>query len=147
MPSPVQYFPDVRGIWVPAPTFATPGDLSVVISGSAVGRYMQRGKAVRAWWAFTTSTFTHTTASGDAQITGLPFTAANITGLAFTGVLGSWRGITLACDDICANIEPGSAIINLLASVSAGAGQTVTTAEMPTGGTVVSRGSVEFLID
>ena len=68
-----------EGIWTPDFTFVTPGDLSIVYSTQA-GRYIKKGKEVTVWYHLVTTTFTHSTASGDARITGLPFTRVSATG-------------------------------------------------------------------
>lgn len=65
-----------EGQWTPVLTAATPGNLSVVYSVQA-GRYVKIGRFVMAICYIQTSTWTHTTASGNLQITGLPFTSTN----------------------------------------------------------------------
>jgi len=62
------------GSWTPEITFVVPGDLSVVYSNQ-VGNYFTVGKLVFAQFQASTSTFSHTTASGQMRLTGLPFTA------------------------------------------------------------------------
>jgi len=80
------------GTWTPVLTFATPGDLSVVYSVQA-GIYTAIGRIVIAPFAIVTSTFTHTTSSGNCQITGLPFAIGSFGNL--RGPL-IWQGITKA---------------------------------------------------
>jgi hypothetical protein len=62
-----------EGTWTPVLSFATPGDLSVVYSVQAAD-YTKVGRLLTASVSMTTTTFTHTTASGNLRITGLPFT-------------------------------------------------------------------------
>jgi hypothetical protein len=62
-----------EGTWTPVLTFATAGDLSVAYSVQAAD-YSKVGRLVVVSLSITTSTFTHTTASGNLRITGLPFT-------------------------------------------------------------------------
>ena len=82
-----------EGTWTPAYTFATPGDLSVVYTIQK-GRYTKVGRIVTLEITLDTSTFTHTTASGDLQITGLPFTIGGISG-AVSGSCLIWDGLTV----------------------------------------------------
>jgi hypothetical protein len=63
-----------EGTWTPELTFATPGDLSVVYIANN-GGYVKIGRMVMASFRMYFTTFTHSTASGEARIAGLPFTA------------------------------------------------------------------------
>ena len=127
--------------WTPVLTFGTPGDLSVVYSNQ-VGRYTRIGRMVFLSFRITTSTFTHTTASGACTITGAPFSAA--ASIEHVGPL-VYQGITQASSkDIRLRIQSGSATIDLLRSES-GAGITqVVVADMPTGGSVSFYGSLAY---
>jgi len=82
-----------EGTWTPVFTFATPGDLNVAYS-TQLGTYTKVGRLVTAMCTISLGTFTHTTAAGGAQITGLPFTSANDS----QNAVGStaWHGITKA---------------------------------------------------
>jgi hypothetical protein len=132
-----------EGSWTPVFTFNTPGDLDVVYS-TQVGRYIRVGDEVTAWFNIITSTFTHTTASGNAQITGLPFTPINITGFAPRSTL-QWSRITKAnYTDISASISPNSTMMTLVACGSGQATANVTAADMPTAGTLVLVGQIIF---
>jgi hypothetical protein len=62
-----------EGTWTPTVNFVTNGDLTVVYSNQAA-RYTKVGNAVHFSARVTTTTFTHTTASGAFRLTGLPFT-------------------------------------------------------------------------
>lgn len=57
--------------FTPVLSCQTPGDLSVAYT-SQLGRITQIGKVVLLECYILTSTFTHTTASGDVRITGVP---------------------------------------------------------------------------
>lgn len=72
-------------------TFATPGDLSVVYSTRNVS-YVRVGRQVTIRGNLVTSTFTHTTASGNAQITGLPYAAVGDS----VGILSLNNGTSLS---------------------------------------------------
>ena len=118
-----------EGTWTPVITFATPGNLNVVYSGQT-GTYTKIGRLVSLYFNVSTSTFTHTTASGVLQITGAPFTAVNNDG--FSG--GQWSGLTKAnYTDVAFFVGAGTSTV--LANIS-GSGQAlanVTTADLPTG--------------
>lgn len=58
--------------WTPAMSFATPGDLSVTYSLQD-GYYWKIGPLVFFRCEMATTAFTHTTASGNFRVTGLPF--------------------------------------------------------------------------
>lgn len=123
-----------EGTWTPAITFATAGDLAVVYSVQ-VANYTKIGKLVVASLNITTSTFTHTTASGVLQITGLPF-AAQGGGVAMFGC-GAVQGITLAnYGTFSARVGSGAQLATVRASGSAQTEADITAANMPTGGTV-----------
>jgi hypothetical protein len=64
-----------EGTFTPAMTFAVPGDLSVVYT-TQEGTYIKVGKLVFCRLRLI-CTPTHTTASGNFAITGLPFTSTN----------------------------------------------------------------------
>lgn len=64
-----------EGTFTPAMTFATPGDLSVVYT-TQEGTYIKIGKLVFCRLRLV-CTPTHTTASGNWTLTGLPFTATS----------------------------------------------------------------------
>src|SRR3990172_6973053 len=83
-----------EGTWTPVLTFATPGNLSVVYT-TQTGRYQKIGRVVNAYFTMSTSTFTHTTASGSLNITGLPFTSITSSSIRLCGSL-LWQGITKA---------------------------------------------------
>jgi hypothetical protein len=130
-----------EGDWTPVLTFSTPGNVSVTYSVQT-GKYDKVGRRVTASFNIGTSAFTHTTASGTAQITGFPFTSASIDGV---GPL-LWRGITKAnYTDIHTYIASGGTVALLNASGSGQANAVVTTADMPTGGTVTLYGDVSYL--
>lgn len=63
-----------EGTWTPSLTMQTPGNLSVAYS-NRVGAYTKIGNAVHVMASIQTSTWTHTTASGEFRVTGFPFTS------------------------------------------------------------------------
>jgi hypothetical protein len=134
-----------EGEWTPVLTFETPGDLSVTYSTQR-GTYTRNGRLVHLTFEIQTSAFTHTTASGNLNITGSPFTAMNSPAVIARGSV-VFQGITKAnYTSFIPSIVNNTAIIIVVAS---GSGQsTVVTAsgDLPTGGTVVLQGHVTLQV-
>ena len=129
--------------WTPTLTFNTPGDLTVVYS-ARVGRKKLLGNYCLAWFNIVTSTFTHTTAAGDVQITGVLDTSLNVTNLQSFGSM-KFQGITKAnFTQFTPQISVNSANIAINASGSAQTNGNVDVADMPTGGSVILRGWILF---
>jgi hypothetical protein len=82
-----------EGTWTPTFTFGTAGDLTIVYS-SQVGRYTKIGRTVHVEMTLATSTFTHTTASGNATINGLPFIIGGTDATTLTGACGGYVNAT-----------------------------------------------------
>lgn len=130
--------------WTPVLTFATPGNLSVAYSVQA-GFYTKKGREVTAFFNLQLSSFTHTTASGNLQITGLPFASDSTANLVAVGGSPIWRGITKAnYTDVVSVITAGVSLITVSASGSGQANSNVAAADMPTGGTVAFLGSITY---
>lgn len=131
-----------EGTWTADLTFATPGDLSV---GYAVqqGIYTKIGRLVVVVYNIQTSSFTHTTSSGALSITGLPFTAAT---LQYASAL-IWGGITNATyTNITAQVGAGATTIGLIGSGSGVSPASIASADIPTGGTVLLRGTASYFV-
>jgi hypothetical protein len=125
-----------EGTWTPVITFSTPGNLNVVYS-SQLGFYTKMGNVVNFGFIVTTSTFTHTTASGNLNINGLPFTC-NAT---YAGrVAAIMQGYTKAnFTQVMATVSGAGTGLIVVAS---GSGQTIanlTAADTPSGGTLSVR--------
>ena len=94
-----------EGTFTPSFSFATPGNLSKS-SESASGVWKRKGRRVFVEGSYS-GTITHTTASGNIQIGGLPFNAAGNVGdinLQSIGSLSSWNSRTmLALNPVAAN--------------------------------------------
>jgi hypothetical protein len=132
-----------EGTWTPALTFETPGDLAITYAAQR-GSYTRIGDMVICEFAIVTSLFTHTTASGQVSITGLPFAGVSISGYRSSGA-GTWGGITKAnYTDIICQAENGLSILELRASGSAQSSAGVTAADMPTGGNVALRFTIAY---
>ena len=82
-----------EGTWTPSFTFGTAGNLTIVYS-SQVGRYTKIGRTVHVEMTMSTTTFTHTTASGNATINGLPFTIGGTDATTLTGACGGYVNAT-----------------------------------------------------
>lgn len=122
-----------EGTWTPVLTFATPGNLSVAYTLQS-GTYTKIGRYVFTQGEVLTSTFTHTTASGASQITGLPFTSGSVR----TSGPARWGGVTKAgFTDVIMAGSTGSTVLAPFACGSGVTGDNVNAADMPTGGTVV----------
>ncbi len=129
--------------WTPTLTFATPGDLSVVYS-IQLGRYTKIGRHIVLHFALTTTTFTHTTASGALTLGGLPFTAATVANFNWVGST-SWRGITKASYTAVVPVVASAGTTGFfLASGSGQASSTVVAADVPTGGTLEFFGQIAY---
>ena len=132
-----------EGTWTPVLTFATPGNVVIVLS-TAVGVYRKIGSQVFVTCDAVTSTFTHTTASGNFQITGLPFTSANTSGQTHHGAC-SIQGVTKAgYTSFTAALAANSSAAILVANGSGQNESAVTASDMPTGGSVIVRFSLAY---
>lgn len=82
------------GTWTPSLTFATPGDLALGAYTNRVGAYIRIGPLVLVWFnVIVTPTFT--TSAGNLQLTGLPYTAGNVSARIGLGAL-QFTNLTLA---------------------------------------------------
>ena len=132
-----------EGTWTPTLTFATPGNLSVTYTVQ-IGRYQRFGKRVWVEASIETATFTHTTASGDLRIVGLPFDVDHDTTYTPGGGC-AFQGITKASYAQFYPVPQGNTDYCLLQC--SGSGQnvdTVDTADMPTGTTKIIRMAISY---
>ena len=121
--------------WTPTLTAATPGDISVTYS-VRLGRYTPIGGMVWLHCLIETSAFTHTTATGDLQISGLPFAAKTDTGLVHVGALAisGWNPAT-AYTWITCKIDSGASLLKFLQGADNVAVAEMQIGDLPTGGT------------
>jgi hypothetical protein len=125
-----------EGNWTPAITATVPGDLAVTYNAATTGTYTRVGRVVTAHATIVTSTFTHSTASGNLMISGLPVAATGTTDGQGTSAL-LFGGITKAgYTQIAAIVDYNAATATLYASGSAAAFDTVRITDAPSGGTV-----------
>jgi len=132
-----------EGTWTPVLTFATPGNLSVAYTGQ-IGSYTKKGREVTLHFNISTSTFTHSSASGAFIMTGLPFTSANVSNQRQRSPV-DFGGITKAnFTTMSVAIEANSVILNVVAAGSGQTAATVVVGDVPTGGTVQLRGQLIY---
>lgn len=137
--SSTQDFYSKQGTWTPVLTFDTPGNLSVSYT-TQLGFYTKTGNVVNVWFNVVTSAFTHTTASGNLKLTGLPFTSNSDTGSLCYGSL-NWQGITKASyTDIAPRVLAADAQIFFVAAGSAQSVSNIAFGDTPTAGTIILRG-------
>lgn len=128
-----------EGSWTPAITFTTPGDLNVVYSAQS-GEYIKIGRQVTLSMIVITSTFTHGTASGSLNISGMPF-ASN--GSHHQGAL-DFQGITKANYTNFILKTNAASVLECWAGASAQNRSAVTAADMPSGGVVALLSTVVY---
>jgi hypothetical protein len=122
-----------KGTFTPVLTCATPGDLSVAYA-TQIGYYAKHGDLVTVTVAITTSTWTHSTASGGLKITGL----TGLTGLANQfGALATYSGFTSAGFESLSVQMAASEELYFNKSGSAVANTSALVTDFPTSGTVV----------
>ena len=136
----------VTTTWVPALTFATPGDLSVGYT-TQKGTYTKIGNRVILDFQIVTSSFTYTTASGFLQVTGLPFPSANDSGSPCVGPI-YWQTFLFASGhtSALANIDPNVSLVNFFASGSNVAQRNVTTTNAVSGSAIKITGSIIYRV-
>jgi len=131
------------GTWTPILTFATPGDLSVTYSTQA-GFYTQIGNIVIASFAIKTSAFTWSTASGNLEITGLPFASASTASKIARGAV-QWQGITKAnyTNMVIQNVVSASYLV-VVGSGSGQASANIQSTDVPSGGSPAFQGTIIY---
>lgn len=133
-----------EGTWTPTMAFATPGDSNIVLS-SQIGHYTRIGRWVYLTFQLITSTFTHTTASGNLTISGLPFTANSA--LNHRGGAVVWQGITKAnYSEVIPSVVGNTTTMALNLCGSGQSATAVTNSDMPSGGSVILSGSAMYFI-
>jgi hypothetical protein len=129
--------------WTPTLTASTPGDLSVAYS-TRVGKASITGNTLTASFEVTTTTWTHTTASGVMRISGLPFAVAS--GISNIGPLAGegWTLAGVSCLGTRADV--GSTNIRFLATRSGAALTSITPSQCPSGTQQTWVGTVSYFI-
>lgn len=133
-----------EGSWTPALTFTTPGDLNVVYSVQN-GYYTKYAREVSLRFAITTSTFTHSTASGSLLVTGAPFVSTSLANHRGISALTA-QGITKATYTMfCARVSTGTTSVDFLASGSGVALAVLAAGDLPSGGSVILQTSLMYI--
>jgi hypothetical protein len=134
-----------KGTFTPAFTFVTPGNQTIAYS-TQVGRYEVRGSKCFVEILLSMSTFTHSTAAGNARITGLPFAASASSNDG--APLTLFSGITKAnYTQFAVLTQNGQTYLLLGGSGSGQAFGTLTTADLPTGGTKAIKVAFDYEVD
>jgi hypothetical protein len=138
-----------EGTWTPAITFAVAGNQNIVYAATRSGTYTKVGRFVYLRFSVETTTFTHTTSTGNVSLTGLPFAALisgtteagttdalNYQGLALGSSTRGFTGYLVTASTLqflfFTNVDP-----SLRVSLSATAGHT-------SGNNVIIAGSISY---
>lgn len=134
-----------EGTWTPVLTFTTAGNLSVTYAANGqLGFYTKVGRKVTARFTIVTSAFTHTTASGNLNITGLPFASLNTTNSIGLGAV-YFQGVTKAgYVNYTCRVSHNVSLVEVYASGSGVNLSAVAAADMPSGGSVILVGTVTY---
>ncbi|MEY3186388.1 MAG: hypothetical protein RL675_207 [Bacteroidota bacterium] len=118
--------------FTPTITFTTPGDLTAVYNVQT-GRYTRIGDRVFYNIVISATTFTHTTASGNLRINGLPYTAANVSDNYASGSC-SFQGYTAAgYTSVSCMSLPNNTSLELIANGSGVVRKVLAAADVPSG--------------
>lgn len=131
------------GPWTPTLSFTTPGNLTVAYSTRS-GTYLDTGQFVVITFNITVSTFTHTTASGNLVLSGLPFAALTSANNDYIGSM-YFGGYTKATHTmVTPRISSGASAIDFTASGSGQAPIALATTEVLTGAGVNMAGTIIY---
>lgn len=134
-----------EGTWTPTLTINTVGDLAITYSAQT-GYYTRIGRLVRVSFDIQTSAFTHTTSSGVWRVAGLPFLSNSNTAY-WAGALTGFQGITKAnYTQFGMQTSTGSAQLLFQASGSGQGWDYLNAADLPSGGSLLLRGSFEYIL-
>lgn len=140
-PSGAFYAPNT---WIPSISFTTQGDFSPTYS-VRVGYYTRVGRLVTCHFRIRTSSFTHTTASGNLYIGGGFPAMANIANLDPAGAVAVSGWTKAGYTQVGLEVNHAAGVCYLRASGSGQAIATLTAADMPSGGTVEIAGSFSYI--
>jgi hypothetical protein len=132
------------GTWTPSITFATPGDLSVTY-GLQTGQWTRVGTLLFLTFNMFTTAFTHTTASGALNITGLPIAVNLVAGTEQATGPCLLAGVTKATyTDFVLRALGAATIMSIMCNGSGVDTTQVLSGDCPTGGTMKIRGSIWY---
>lgn len=133
-----------EGTWTPEIHFSTTdGNLSVAYAVQA-GNYVKIGSLVHLCFMINTSTFTHTTANGNLQIKGVPFTGS---GYHTAGNVDTW-GINITdVAGVCPYVVSGETYIQIYYGREGGATRAgINHTNMPSGTQQFLYGSLIYTV-
>jgi len=136
-----------EGTWTPALGFVTAGNQSIAYT-TQVGLYTKVGRLVHVTFSIITSGFTHSSASGNLQLTGIPFDIHAQSNVRQSGVLSRVSGWTKA-DFTAVGLYGDTNATHFLFGAS-GSGQAavlMNEGDWPTGGSLVMHGSMTYETD
>jgi len=130
--------------WTPTISFDTPGNLSVTYATQAGAFTRHKDGTATVDFTVETSAFTHTTASGDLQVAGLPASSpSSVTTRAYGAC--AFNGITKAnYTTFQSFVGSNTTSVKFVASGSAQSLAFVVAGDCPTGGTMILSGSVTY---
>ena len=130
--------------FTPTLTFATPGDLNVTYT-VRIGSWTRMGNLVMISVSINTSGFTHTTASGNLRVTGLPFTVQNTANHFPVGTLSMSGWLKVGYTVLASYGTPGQSYLEFAADGSAQAHSTLASGDVPTGGTIFLYSTLAYM--
>ena len=132
--------------WTPVITFATPGDLAVTYS-TQFGRWTKlSSNLVLVQFYIATSALTYTTAVSTLQITGLPFTSANVAGQLVRGALSFFGINKVGYSQIAVGMGVNTNFLVLNASGMGVGSAAVSTTDVPSGSNLNLIGEIVIFI-
>jgi hypothetical protein len=125
-------------------TAATPGNLAVTYSVRDF-QYIKKGNRIHFNFRLETSAFTYTTATGQLQLTGLPYTVRAGNPIATDSLM--FGGITKAgFTQFTPYASANTTFLGIVASGTGVAASDVNITDLPTGGTILLRGAGHYFL-
>ena len=131
-----------EGTWTPSLSFSTPGNVAATYSNQQ-GRYIKIGRFVIATCTIITSAFSHTTASGNFRILGLPFTVESGLDHAGTLLMSGWT--KAGYSHLAAQAAAGTTLVQVQGTGSGQPMAALGTADVPSGGSIVIRAAIPYV--
>ncbi len=133
--------------WTPVFSFATPGDFVAGAYTAQIGRYAKlSSNLVLVQFNITTAGYTFTTASGNLQISGLPFTVQTVAAMSLRGAV-TFTGINKAGYTQCSlGMASNATVLTVNASGMGVTSGPVVAADVPSGGTLALSGEIIIFI-
>lgn len=137
-----------EGTFTPTLTLSTPGDLAVVYGASGrVGHYTKIGQLVTVHITIVATSVTHTTGSGNIQVTGLPFTSKNTAGFASPGSCEFYFDFNDTTRPYIATVvAQNTSIMTLTSSAPAVSPRTMTISDFTSGAGIQFRTTISYIV-